>query len=367
MNRSTTYATGSARRVVPVLVFAASLCVPSPGRAQINDYAVASLGIGLSAGSHAAHGTHIGVGLGFGIGLGFSFHRDPYRYGGVYESVWHRPQPCWGAFWLDPFFWHDPFVSCAPYYGVGYPAYGHWGWGAPPWAWYGPRQLGFLGWPSHRYVRSRWWSPTYWVDHRAPYWADRYADPHTRVVSRSPLFGPRYKEYPGPPPVYVTDNGPERPVSKAMPRSGSAGVVADGTRRGGYLDRNGARSTEGTRSARPRSGTGDRAARPRTATSVGTAAPRSTPPRVRARPQPSARRPSPIARATPSSRRPSPTVRSAPTRRSAPTARSAPSRNPPPKARSAPSRAPKPSVRSAPRGSGSRKAPPRRPARRPGG
>lgn len=438
------------KRLTATTALAAIIGVPSTGDAQVSNHVSASLGLGLSAHSYSTHGTRVGFGLSFGIGLGFSLHdRDPYHdsyHFGLHDPLWPSVH-CWDSFW------YDPFQPCHGYFAVGYPAYDYWGW-------YSPWRFGFLGWPSPRYVRSHWWSPPFWT----PFWADDYAwgfggrgwgyggwgygydrwdryypayspyydyaDPHTRVVRRSPLYGPRYKEYPAPPPVYVTDNGPERPVSRAVPRSVGPGGTFDGTNRDD-LNRRGARLTDGPRTARPRTGTDVRTARPRTGADV-----RTSPPRVRARPQPSTRntgqtpasrrpestarpaptrrpapaarpapsrrpapavrsapstrrpsptvrsapstrRPSPAVRSAPSSRRPSPMVRSAPSRRPSPAVRSAPSRGStpkarsapsrtPPKARSAPSRAPKPKVRAAPRGSSGRKAPPRRPARRPG-
>ena len=424
------------KRLATITAFAAFPFIPLAGTAQVGDHVSTSLSLGLSAHSYAAHGAQVGFGFSFGIGLGFSLHhRDPYydsHHFGLHDPLWPRPLHCWDSFWFDP------FQPCHGYFAVGYPTYDYWGW-------YSPWRFGFLGWPSPRYVRSHWWSPPFWTHYYSPFWADSYAwgfgrrgwgygydrwdryypvyrpyydyaDPHSRVVRRSPLYGPRYKEYPAPP-VYVTDNGPERPVSRAVPRSLGPGGVFDGTDSDGNLDRRGARLTDGPRTARPRTGTDARAARPRTGAET-----RTSPPRVRARPAPTARpapsrrpgstarsaptrrpapgvrsapssrRPSPAVRSAPSSRRPTPTVRSAPSsrrptptvrsapssrrptptvrsapssRRPTPTVRSAPSRTPP-KVRRAPSRAPKPSVRAAPRGSSSRKAPPRRPARRPG-
>ncbi len=399
------------KRVMTPLIFAAMLFVPWAGAAQVTGHVSMSLGVG----------PWVGFGLSSGIGLGFSLHHDDYYHDdyrfGVYESLWTRPFHC-----RDPF-WYDPFQPCHGYFAVGWPVYDYWGW-------HSPWRFGFVGWPSHRYVRSHWWNSPFWTHRYSPFWADRYAwgyggfgrwgwrygydrgygyDRHDRIVRRSPLYGPRYKEYPAPP-VYVTDNGPERPVSRAVPR------LADGD---GYFDGRAGRRTDGARTARPQSGTDIRTARPRTGADARTSRrarprvgtrpeptprrriepPKREPPKARSVPSsrrpapivrsaPSSRRPAPIARPTPSrrssptarptpSRRPSPTVRSAPSRIPTPRLRSAPSRRPAPKARptrtrpapkarAAPSRAPKPKVRPAPRGSGSRKAPPRRPARRPG-
>ena len=400
------------KRVITPLIFVGMLYVPSTGAAQVTDHVSFSVGFGLSAGT----------------GLGFSLHHDQYYYdgyqGGLYQPLWTQPLHCW-----DPY-WYDPFQPCHGYFAVGYPSYDYW-------SWYSPWRFGFVGWPSARYVRSHWWSSPYWANDYAwgfdpwgwrgyDHW-DRYSSNHgryydyddrySRVVRRSPLYGPRYKEYPTPA-VYVTDNGPERPVSRAVPRSLGSGGRVDVIDSDGSYDRRRARLTEAPRTARPRSGTSIGTARPRTGTVT-------SPPRVRARPQPStrgtpsrvpqpsvgrvspptargrpqaaprtriepAKRQPPRVRSTPSSRRPSattrpapsrrpvptvrsapsrrpaPTIRSAPSRRATPRVRSAPSRAPAPKARAAPSRAPRPKARSAPRSPGSRKSPPRRPVRRPG-
>ncbi len=391
------------KRVIPPLILAWTLFVPTLGNAQVAGHLSLSIGFGVAAYSP------------YDLATGF----------GTLPHHCHDP------------FWYDPFGACE-----GYVAVGHLGYDS--WDWHNPWRLGFLGWPSPRYVRFHWWRspfggfprspywayydspfgrPWYWGHGYAgywgsPYWFDRYAwgrgswgrdydrhyDRHARAVRRSPLYGPRYKEYPTPP-VYVTDNGPERPVSRAIPR-GAAGVTNLGDGQvgpDGYRGRRGARISDEARSARPRSGTatGATTARPRSGTDARTARPRSgtvmgTPtarPRPRAiprdriappkreapkvRPAPVSRRPSPTARPTPT-RRPTPTARPTPSRRPQPTtrptgsrmprpkAKPTPSRAPKPKARPAPSRAPKPKARPAPRGSSTRKAPPRRPVRRPG-
>lgn len=398
------------KRVMTPLSLGAMLFVPSTGAAQVTGHVSMSLGFGSSAHINSAHGPLARFGLSSGIGMGFPLHHDQYydddyRFG-VYEPFWTRPLHCWDLLW------YDPFQPCHGYFFVGFPVYDYW-------SWHSPWRFGFVGWPSHRYVRAHWWSSPFWTHYPSPFWADDYAwgfgrwrwrsgyDRHAQVVRRSPLYGPRYKEYPTPP-VYVTDNGPERPVSRAVPRSAGRADRVDPVDSDGYLDRRGTRRTDGARTARPRPGTDVRTARPRTGADIDTS--RQGRPRVRARPEPtprmrieppkrqspkarpapSSRRPAPIVRSAPSSRRPtpiarpapsrrpSPTVRSAPSRRPTPRLRSAPSRKPAPKARStrtrapapkarpAPSRAPKPKARPAPRGSGSRKAPPRRPVRRPG-
>ena len=286
------------KRLTTIAAVAAFPFIPSAGTAQVIDQVSASFGLGLSAHGYAVHGPRVGFGLSFGIGLGFSLHhRDPYydsHHFGLHDPLWPRPLHCWDSFW------YDPFQPCHGYFAAGYPSYDFRGW-------YSPWRFGFLGWPSPRYVRSHWWSPPFWTHYYSPFWADSYAwgfgrggwgygydrwdryypvyrpyydydDPHARVVRRSPLYGPRYKEYPAPP-VYVTDNGPERPVSRAVPRSRGPGDVSDGTDPNGYLDRRGVRLTDGPRTARPRTGTDARAARPRTGAETTT-----SPPRVRTRP-----------------------------------------------------------------------------------
>lgn len=423
------------KRVTTTLIFATMLLVPTTGTAQVADHVSFSLGFGL------------GGGTGFGISLHHDeYYYDDYRFG-LHGPLWTRPLHCWDSFW------YDPFQPCHGYFAAGFPVYDYWGW-------YNPWRFGFVGWPSPRYMRTHWWRAPVWSHYYSPFRHDDYAwgfggwgwrgydgwdwyspsytgyydhgGGHNRVVRRSPLYGPRYKEYPTPP-VYVTDNGPERPVSRAVPRSPGSGSHVGPVDPDRDLDRRGARLTDARRTARPRSGTGIRTARPSTGADTRTSPPRvraaprpstrSTPsrrpqpsvgrvsaPTVKGRPQPStrtrieptkrsaprvrstpsSRRPSPVVRPAPPSRRPPPTARPAPSRRSSPTVRSAPSRRPAPamrsapsrgsrggvrsapsrapkpKVRSAPSRAPKPQARPAPRGSSSRKAPPRRPARRPG-
>ena len=497
---------------------------PGHASAQFANHVSFSLGFGLSWGGSATS-------FGFGSGYhDYGYYDDAYGLG--YDS--YRPAPfllrqCW-----DPL-WFDPFADCGGFFPIGFSPFG-------AWSWYSPWRFGFVGWPSNRYVRSRgfgfgpFWSGTYawgydpywdWGSSWGPGWSwdhpsrgwnrwrrgyDRWAyddgyggwgwsrpydrgyrydrydrfDRHgRRVVQRSPLYGPRFKEDPQEP-VYVTDNGPYRPVSSAMPRGGDAGrgrVSSDG-----YSDRRPGRA-EQPRTARPRTGTvagaGDgaaaqvpgrvRTARPRTGSDARggsgtdnreapggrTAGPRrgidtrTSPPQVRPRPQPTTRgddsRPTMTTRPTPT-RRPVPTIRSAPsatrqpavrppttqrpearrpatarlpgarrpittrrpeaqrpsaTRQPAvrppttqrpearrpttarlpearrpittrrpearrpttsrtPAARSAPTRTSPPKVRSAPPRRSPPQARPSTRGSGSSRAKPRRPARRPG-
>ena len=73
-----------------------------------------------------------------------------------------------------------------------------------------------------------------------------------RSAYRTPLFGPRFKERPT---VYVTDNGPERPVSELSP---------EGTRaRRGDLAGSADRTNTGSRATRPWAQALPRTARPR--------------------------------------------------------------------------------------------------------
>ena len=417
------------RRSSAILIIAAALAAPAMGTAQVADHISLYRGGGLGLGSYSSFGAgfgfHVGgwgASLGFSLGFGSGFYDN---YHGLYRPFNTPFVDCWDDYW------YDPYDACGfgPFWG---PGYGHW-------SAYNPWRFGFLGWPSPRYVRSHWYgfSP-FWTDYWGPSWGGydpwygpryrRYYDyPGTRVVRRTPLYGPRFKEYPAPP-VYVTDNGPERPVSRLGGMRGADGYGNGATRpdgRGAY--------SIGTRTARPRDGSdarptpprvrarpradggsgGSDKARPRDTRTIrpgvvqrppiATSRPdtrrpstrsvparvrqptpiRSAPPRIRNRPMPReriepprreapgvrsapSRRPLPTARSFPS-RMPTPRARPAPSRAPTPKARSAPARGSAPKARPAPSRAPKPKARSAPaRGSGNRKSPPRRPARRPG-
>ena len=395
------------------LLVAGLLAFPTTGSAQ--ELTHFSIGIGLVAQTHPVYWPGFAVGLahrprfeGALFGFGASAHESSlapghpdYDYGYGHHGGW-GPYDCWD------YLWYDPWFGCDRYVFVGYSSFG---WRNPHHAWWWPP--GFLGWPSPRYVRHHWyaygpfwyggWNWSYPRYHRGHYYSPHrygyhgydgggYLTPRgyrsggqakprgysgDRIVRGSPLFGPRYKEDPT---VYVTDNGRERPVSRAMPRGSRSDVVDPTGRR---------RSTEAsdTRRARPRSETASaptRSAPPKLRTRTG------SPPKARATPT---RRPTPKARPTTptrptstarpkSTRRATPTARPATARRPAPTARPsrtpapkakartlkrsapkvrppAPTKRPPPKA-SAPKRS-APKARPAPRRSGnSKKAPPRR-------
>lgn len=400
------------RRTSVSLIVAAALSAPTMGTAQVADHVSLYRGGGLGLHSYSSFGTGFGfsvggwgASIGFSVGFGTGFLYNPHGFYRPFDSPWAH---CWDDYWFDPY---DPYYTCQDF-GPWGPGYG--------WTGYNPWRFGFLGWPSPRHVRSHWYgfSP-FWSDYWGPAWGGydhwygpryrRYYEyPGTRVVRRTPLYGPRYKEYPAPP-VYVTDNGPERPVSRLggmRGAGGSVGRTARPTDRGAYSILDGARKarprdgsdarptpprvrarprTNGdattTPQARPRSGTGgsDEArprdtrtlrpgavqrppivtSRPDTRRPSTRSAParvrqptpmRSVPPRVRSRPVPRdriepPRRGAPGVRSTPS-RRPSPTARSFPSRM--PTARPAPSRAPTPRVRSAPSRGSTPKARPAP-------------------
>ena len=388
------------------LLVAGLLAVPATGSAQEPTHF--SIGIGLAARTHPVYWSGFGVGLAHqprsegafpGLGafahgsspaLGQGYHDDDYGHG---HHDGRSPYDCWD------YLWYDPWFGCNRYVLVGYPGFG-WGNPHPAWWW----QFGFLGWPSPRYVRYHWYAygpfgyggldwwyprPHGYVYHGYDgggyltprgYRSGGHAKPRghsgDRIVRGSPLFGPRYKEDPR---TYVTDNGPERPVSRAVPRGSRADVGdVDGRRR--------PRETSNTRRARPRGETKPattRSAPPKLRTRT------AAPPRARAKPRaptPKARpgtpsRPTPTARKTPTRpgspttrpttpKRPTSTARTTPTRRatpkakpttpkrSSPKARPAPAKRPPPKA-SAPKR-PTPKARPAPRRSGTSKPPPRR-------
>ncbi len=422
-----------------VVLLAGMLTIPAAGTAQVANHV--SMRLDLAASGQPAFWSGWGVGLayqpvfhgpgfGFGassyvsIGLGFNSYYDDYRDG--YGDGWGLSH-CWD------YLWHDPFVDCGGYQPFGFGPFGWWG---PPSPWLGP--FGFSGWPSSRYVRrhfyaaSPFWNGGYsgWHDGRGGYpgygWGGDYrhlrryyvldgyggrVSPYGyssggRSAYRTPLFGPRFKERPA---VYVSDNGPERPVSELSPegtraRRGDLAGSADRTNTGSRATRPWAQALP--RTARPR-GQGDakvvggdtRTANPRPATRrprVRTSRPtpvRTAPPKVRKRPETAPRAGSPtptrrpIVRTTPTRRAPIvrttptrrvPIVRTTPTRRvpttrpalpkrSQPGARPAPSRRPAPKVRSAPPRRSPPKVRPAPRSGGSRGPAKRSPPRRRGG
>jgi hypothetical protein len=351
------------------LLVAGLLAIPATGSAQEPTHF--SIGIGLAARTHPVFWSGFGVGLAHqprsegafpGLGafahgsspaLGHGYH-DDYGYG---HHDGRSPYDCWD------YLWYDPWFGCNQYVFVGYPSLGWWN-PHPAWWW----QFGFLGWPSPRYVRYHWYAygpfgyggldwwyprPHGYVYHGYDgggyltprgYRSGGHAKPRghsgDRIIRGSPLFGPRYKEDPR---TYVTDNGPERPVSRAVPRGSRADVRDfDGRRR--------PRETSNTRRARPRGETKPattRSAPPKLRTRT------ASPPRARAKP----RAPTPKARpGTPS--RPTPKAKPATPKRSTPKARPAPAKRPPPKA-SAPKR-PAPKARPTPRRSGTSKPPPRR-------
>ena len=435
-----------------VVLVVGMLTIPGAGTAQVANHV--SMRLDLAASGQPAFWSGWGVGLayqpgfhspgfGFGassyvsIGLGFNSYYDDYRDG--YHDGWGLSH-CWD------YLWYDPFLDCGGYQPFGFGPFGWWGSRSP---WPGP--FGFMGWPSPRYARrhfyaaSPFWYGGYsgwhdgWGGYQGHAWGGDYRYPRRyyahdgyggrvsrygyssggRAVYRTPLFGPRFKERPV---VYVTDNGPQRPISELSPEGTHAtrGALVGGTAR--------TRPTTQTppRTARPRgeggakaAGGDTRTATPRPATrrppvTTGTPSPvRTTPPKVRKRPEAAPRAGSstptrqPVVRSTPTRRAPAvrttptrrtpvvrttptrraPTVRTTPTRRaptarpatpkrSQPGARPAPSRQPPPKVRSAPPRRSPPKARPAPprrsppkaRPAPSRRSPPKaRPAPRSGG
>ena len=353
-------------------VLLVSATAPGPGSAQVANHVSARIGLASGGGlDQSSWGLSLGY---WDAGVGGHWYRvDPGFFhtgcwGDVHAPSWHD------IFWHDPWHdpWLDPWTGCA-WYGVGF-----------GWPGYG---LGF-GWPARRHVRvyAGWWDYPLWSDYGPagwwdygyrPRWSHRpryaihdvYPQGRGRVGRRSPIFGPRYKVDPR---VYVTDNGPERRVSKAVPRDPRTGVLRPDNRRADPPDRS-------TRRAKPRTGEGAQVrpgTRPRTPPQ---ARPRVRPkapirptararPGVRTRPTAQARptaRAKPTARARPTVRtRPMPITRRSPSRRpgAVPKARPDPGRRPVPKVRPAPTRRPAPKVRSAP---ARRPAPKVRPARRP--
>ena len=317
---------------------------------QYPDYRYGT-GIGLAASAHEGFqgGNHLSLGVGFGPG----YDSHDYGYGDYYYDTY--PFPLWPRHHCRDFFRFDPYHGC-------YPRYSH-GWFNPWW-----EPVVVIGWPR---VHFGWYSHSYRRDPYYDRWGYRGWDPYryydrgyagTRVASRLPLFGPRYKEDPRPR-VYVTDNGPERPVSRAVPRGDRAGQPAGVATSRPSARRPGtdARREPATRTARPRV-----RARPETGQTTS--------------PRPTVGRTTPaVGRTTTVGTRPKavPRVRSTPSRGTVPSTRSTPSRSAAPKvgpptrarvrpappkirptsarARSAPARA-----RSAP--PRARSAPPKRPA-----
>ncbi len=355
------------------------LLVPAIGSAQ--GYDRVSFGIGLAAGVQPTiwetpaltfdHGpSRAGLSFGLGVGRAHGIHDDGQ-----------------GRLWIDGALsacleirWHDPFFDCSwllprtrgSLYG---PWRGHRGHIAivpvPLWP-----PVAFFVWPPYR-VGWRWsasaWRWPGWGGHVAfgafhddarydrrlsdARWSRRQRD---RIVRRSPLFGPRYKEDPR---VHVADAGPRRPRSTARPRTRRAGV--------GPVPRN--PGTDAGRRARPRAAEDRAQVRPR---------PTAAPPRpdARARPttpvrpgreaRPRASRPQAFPRpgrvdprrATEARGARPRTVVSAPRR--APAARPRAERRPAPKVRPAPKRPERPSARPAPpkrKPSASQRPPARRP------
>ena len=360
-----------------ILLAAGLLAIPASGSAQGLTHF--SLGIGLAARSHPGHWPGPGIGLAhrpqpggvllvFGgsargslFASGHSGCRDCYGYG--HHDGW-GPYGCWD------YLRYDPWFGCDRFYPLGYGSFGWWN-PYPAWWW----QLGFLGWPSPRYIRYHWFAhASFWYggwDWWYPrFHGARYRYPHRyvyrgygtggrakargdsggRIVRGSPLFGPRYKEDPR---RHVAGNARERPVSRAVPRGSR---VDDGGRRGGSRPGD----TPNTRRPRPR---GEAAPVPTRATPPKLTTRTGSPPRARATPT---RTPRPKARPT-TPRRSATTVRTTPARggtprvrpststRSGPTARSAPSRTsrakPATPGRSTPKARPAPSRRSPPKAS----------------
>ena len=380
------------KNVRRALLSAALLAIPAAGSAQLTGHV--SIGIGLAAQTQPVYRPGFGIGpahqsphngaylgVGFSTALGNSDYYDDYGYG--HHGGWD-PYDCWD------YRWYDPWLGCNRYYPVGY--FGPWwGWHRPVWGFYG-----FLGWPSHRVVHHHWYgfSPfayggwggysghygwgwdRYRYRHRSPvvyvydpYDGDGYATPRgyrsggratprgytdgDRIVRASPLFGPRYKENPRK--VYVTDNGPEKPVSRAVPR----GTRTEGVTTG----RNGTRTTPDARRARPREGTKATTTRTGTRPGTRTAVPttRRTPTRTAKPVTTRSRRPAPKPKAS-VPRRPVPKPKASVPRRPAPKPKASVPRRPAPKPKaSVPRRpAPKPKARPPSRRSGSSKKPPPR-------
>ena len=423
------------KKSTATLATVAALAVPAPGTAQTFEHASFALGPTADHYSEYAYGVGLGLahlpvgapyhtrrgftfGIGAGLGFGFSYERYDYGPGGHHYDYFGLHDP--GLHYCHNQ-WYDYGCGCGHLHGWhhGWPWYGGWyrpvihfGW--PPfrfdWYSYGSYRhdpfyapWGYRGWDPYwgGYPRYR----TVYVDYDRGYG-------HTRVATRSPLFGPRYKEDPRPY-ARVTDNGPERRGSRAVPRGDGADRLAGITssRPSARRADGGPRTEPSTRTAQPRvrarpgtgsdtrtvrstpAGTvqsarptrsGDGAAKPartvrpttgRSGTPVVQSGPAST---ARVRSVPSrqatpttrsapARSTRPVTRAAPTGRGTAPKVRSAPTSRTtAPRVRSAPtSRTTPPKARSAPPTRSAPKARSAPptrSAPKARSAPPRRSA-----
>ena len=255
-----------------MLMAAALVAAPATAGAQVTNHvswqmgfaaggqpAWHSPGIGLAY-QPLALGTGFGFGFGVGISLGFGFNSHDDYWAGYHDGFLGRSH-CWDVYWYDPF-----YDDCWGYGSFGYNPFGYspFGWQS----WHNPwwRPHGFLGWPSRRYIARHYyaWAPV-WPAYRpyglygGRYWGydhwDRGWGPDPRrqyarrgYGGRSPLFGPQFKE----PPVYVTDNGPERPVAKLRPRAPQGAVDDVADRRGrGALDRGAQLRDTRTRTARP--------------------------------------------------------------------------------------------------------------------
>lgn len=285
-----------------VLAVAAVLYGPASGAAQVYEHVGG--GIGVTANHYPDQGYGLGIGLartapaiafgtggGVSFGFGFAFGASNYWHGGylynAYPFVLQPLHHCWDYIWLDPFHycggyhhrgWFDPWWEpvvffASPRLHFGLYAYG---WHSPYWRdpWHDRWAYGgwdpYWGRPGYRTV---YYDRGYVYSDRGYVYDRGYAQPRGRVASRSPLFGPRYKEDPRPY-VHVSDNGPERPVSRAVPRgdrtaSPAIDVVQPAAgRRGGE-----ARAEPGTRTARPR-------VRARPETGEGARAPATVQPRT---------------------------------------------------------------------------------------
>jgi len=323
-----------------LLLVTGLLAVPATGSAQ--EPTRYSIGIGLASRTQTVYRPGIGVGLAhqsgpepalFGPGAfahgsspapGQGYHDDHYGHG--HHDGW-SPYDCWDHLW------QPRWCGCNRYVLVGYWSFGWWDAYHPWWG------FGFLGWAPPRYSRYHWYAyGPFWYSYR-DWWYPRhygagwshprryayhgrgggYVGPRgygsagkakarghsgDRIVRGSPLFGPSYKEDPR---ARASDNGRDRPVSRAAPRGSRADA-------GGAVGR-----------SRPGETSKARRARPRGETKLVTT--RSIPPKLRTRTDSP-----PGTRATPT-RVPGPKVRPARSGRPTPTATRAPTRRATPKAR----------------------------------
>lgn len=337
-------------------------------------YANHDHGWSLGADLWAVHGPHCGHGLrrwgpidgGWRTGPGFGGcwgHALPCVHDFHFGPGWWRGHACGHGHmaWLDR---RQPPLGPPTWVAWPYAAFAYhpWFFHAPGYFWGGPEPLTWSGWElggfrrSGHVVADRGYRtpPRSRLDDRA--WRDR-------PVRRSPLFGPRYKEDPR---AYVTDNGPERPTSRAVPRSRDGDWVAPGApgRTGPQRDP--------VRKAKPRSQAGSGVREPSRATTGASARPARPAARPGARPLPTPRtRPTERARPAPRPDQRRPAARATPPRKAVakprPPQRSAPPaakprpprRSAPPVAKPAPRR-PAPTAKPAP----ARRPPPKRPAKR---